>query len=44
MLKQMEHEQLAAYLIYSGSSYQNANSEVELREAQHSFLQELAGK
>ncbi|WP_223269934.1 phosphatase domain-containing putative toxin [Nostoc sp. 'Peltigera membranacea cyanobiont' 213] len=42
---------LAAYLIYSGSSYKNAmqtiqsaNSEVELREAQHNFLQELAGK
>lgn len=41
---------LAAYLIYSGSSYNNAmqtiqsaNSEVELREAQHNFLQELAG-
>ena len=41
---------LAAYLICSGSSYNNAmqtiqsaNSEVELREAQSTFLRELAG-
>lgn len=41
---------LAAYLISSGSSYndamqtiESANSEVELREAQSTFLRELAG-
>jgi protein-tyrosine phosphatase len=42
---------LAAYLIYIGSSYneaiqtiQNANSSVELREAQSAFLRDLAGE
>lgn len=42
---------LAAYLIGAGSSYndamqtiEKANSEVELREAQSNFLQELAGE
>ncbi|MBD0263007.1 MAG: dual specificity protein phosphatase family protein [Tolypothrix sp. Co-bin9] len=42
---------LAAYLIYIGSSYneaiqtiQNANSSVELREAQSAFLRELVGE
>lgn len=42
---------LAAYLIYIGSSYneaiqtiQNANSSVDLREAQSTFLRELAGE
>jgi protein-tyrosine phosphatase len=41
---------LAAYLIYAGSSYddamqtiESANSSVELREAQSTFLRELAG-
>ncbi len=42
---------LASYLICAGSSYhdamqtiESANSEVELREAQSSFLRELAGE
>ncbi len=42
---------LASYLICTGLSYkdamqtiENANSQVELREAQSSFLQELAGE
>jgi atypical dual specificity phosphatase len=42
---------LASYLIFSGSSYDdaiqkilNANPQVELREAQSTFLRELAGE